>query len=239
MDAVERLNRRLLLVALALGVLAALIAHAYLQGVARRVLVPHTVPVVVAAESIPPHTLVTSAMVAVREFEPADRPPDAVTAVGGAVGAITTAEVYQGQPLVASDLSTTQTPLNLAYAVPAGMRAFTMAVSDTSGVADMIHPGDHVDVLAIFTQGGTAPTTTVDTLEESLTVLAVGQRLVGETTPVPPSYSTVTLAVTPAQAAVLAYASTRGGLTLDLRNVTDQATIQLAPETGVGIPGAG
>jgi Flp pilus assembly protein CpaB len=67
----------------------------------------------------------------------------------------------------------------------------------------------------------------------------VGQRLVGETTPVPPSYSTVTLAVTPAQAAVLAYASTRGGLTLDLRNVTDQATIQLAPETGVGIPGAG
>ena len=241
MDAVERLNRRLLLAALGLGVVAAIVAHAYLQGLTHRVAPPRTVPVVIAVQDIPAHTAVTATMVRVAQFRPSDLPAAAVTSAALAVGTITTTEVYQGQPLVRGDLSSQATPLTLSYAVPPGMRAFTLAISTTSGVAELIQPGDHVDVLAAFTGqagGGGAATTTVDTLEQDLDVLAVGQRVAGQPGPVPAAYTTVTLAVSPGQAAILAFASSRAALSLDLRNVADSSSVGVPPENGAGIPGA-
>lgn len=240
MDAVERLNRRLLLAALGLGLLAAIVARAYLQGLTHRAAPPRTVPVLVAVQDIPPHTVLTATMIRIAQFRPADAPPGALAAPAAALGSITTAEVYQGQPLVRGDVSSQASPLSLSYAVPPGLRAYTLAVSATSGDALLIQPGDHVDVLVAFSAqaAGGAATTTVDTIEQDLDVLAVGQRVVGQATPIPPSYATVTLAVTPDQAAVLAYAATRGALTLDLRNVSDSAAVGVPPETGAGIPGA-
>ena len=240
MDAVERLNRRLLLAALGLGVVAAIVAHAYLQGLTHRVAPPRTVPVVIAVQDIPAHTAVTATMVRVAQFRPSDLPAAAVTSAALAVGTITTTEVYQGQPLVRGDLSSQATPLTLSYAVPPGMRAFTLAISTTSGVAELIQPGDHVDVLAAFTAqpAGGAATTTVDTLEQDLDVLAVGQRVAGQPGPVPAAYTTVTLAVSPGQAAILAFASSRAALSLDLRNVADSGSVGVPPENGAGIPGA-
>jgi pilus assembly protein CpaB len=241
MDAVERLNRRMLLGAAALGLLAALAAHAYLQGLARRALLPQTVPVVVAAADIPAHTSITAAMVVVAQYPPGDRPAQALALTQDAVGATTTVQLYRGQAVVAPDLSRTAQPASLSFAITPGMRAFTLQVSATSGVAQLIHPADLVDVLAVFSQPGAngAPaTTTVDTLEQALQVLAVGQRTVGQNTAVPATYTTVTLEVTPAEAARLAYAGSRGALILTLRSVTDASPAQVPPETGATIPGA-
>jgi pilus assembly protein CpaB len=238
MDAVERLNRQLLLAALVLGALAALAARAYLLGIERRALLPQTVPVVVAATDIPPHTLLTASMLTLAQYPPGNRPAQAVTALQDAVGAVTTVPLYRGQALVAPDLSRKATPLSLSYAVTPGMRAYTLAVSATSGVAGLLRPDDRVDVLAVFTAAGGPGQTTVDTLEQNLRVLAVGQRFSGEGGPVPTTYTTVTLEVTPAQAARLAFAASRGTLELTLRAATDTEVGPVAPESGAEIPGA-
>ena len=235
MDAVERLNRKLALGALVLALLAAILIRAYLAGAARRALLPETVPVVVATVDIPAHTTITAAMVTAAQYPPGDRPAEAVGNVQNVVGSVTTAEVYRGQAVVAPDLSSASAPASLSYAVTPGMRAYTLPVSLTSGVGDMITPGDRVDVLAIFAQG-TAPT--VDTVLQNVRVLAVAQRTVGQSTAVPKSYSDVTVEVWPADAARLAYVGSRGSLQLTLRAVTDTAQPAVPPETGAGLPGA-
>jgi len=239
---VQRLNRRMLIAAILLGALAALLAHTYLRDAAHRALAPQTVPVLVAAADIPAHTALTAAMVQVVQYAPDAKPADGFAAAAAAVGEITTVAVYRGQPLVAPDLSSQAAPQTLSFAITPGMRAFTLQVSETSGIADLIRPADHVDVLAVFSQqsaaGGPPAPPTVDTLEQALLVLAVGQRTVGQDTAVPASYTTVTLQVTPQQAAQLVFAGSRGTLQLTLRAVTDTQSAAVAPETGAEIPGA-
>lgn len=235
MDGIERLNRRLALGALLLAALAALAVHAYLTGMAHRALLPQTVPVLVAATDIPAHTAITPAMLTVAQYAPGNRPAQALSTPAEVRGAVSTAEIYRGQPVVAPDVSRPTAPLSLSYAVAPGMRAFTMAVGPTSGVGDMIVPGDHVDVLAVFSKGSA---TTVDTMLEDVLVLAVAQRTVGQSTPVPASYTDVTLQVWPADAARLVYAASRGSLQLTLRAVTDNAQVAVPPETGSSLPGS-
>lgn len=234
MDAVERLNRRLALGALALAVAAALAIHAYLAGAAHRALLPSTVPVVVAATDIPAHTAITPAMVTVAQYAPGDRPAQALATTAAAVGGITTVPLYRGQALASPDVSRLSAPVSLSYAVAPGMRAYTLPVTVTSGVGDLIHPGDHVDILAIFSNGAT---TTVDTLLQDVKVLAVAERTVGQTTPIPTTYADVTLEVWPAGASLLAWSGSRGTLQFTLRSVTDAATVQVAPQAGAGVPG--
>lgn len=241
MEAIERVNRQMLLAALVLAVLAALAARAYLQGITRKALVPQTVPVVVAATDIPAHTTITPAMLVVAAYAPGNRPAQGLTSLKDAVGGVTTVAIYRGQPVVSPDLSRQATPASLSYAVTPGMRAYTISVSSTSGVADLIHPDDRVDILAVFSGGGgaaPAATNTVDTLEQNVHVLAVGQHIAGTSGQVPTSYTDVTLEITPAQAAQLAFALSRGTLQLTLRSATDSAQAAVPPETGAEIPGA-
>lgn len=235
MDAIERLNRKLALGALALAILAALAVHAYLAGATRRALLPQTVPVVIAATDIPAHTAITAAMVTVAQYAPGNRPVQALESAKDAVGGITTVGVYRGQAVVSPDLSRAAAPASLSYAVTPGMRAYTLSVNVTSGVGDMIQPADHVDVLGVFALNGNA---TVDTVLQNVRVLAVAQRTVGQGTAVPKSYGDVTLEVWPADAARLAYAGSRGLLQLTLRGVTDAALPAVPPDTGAGLIGA-
>ncbi len=235
MDSVERLNRRLAVGALALAVLAALAIHAFLAAVARRTLLPQTVSVVVAATDIPAHTALTATMLSVAQYIPGNRPARAFASVAAVTGAITTTAVYRGQPLVAPDVARQAAPPSLSFAVAPGMRAYAVAVNITSGVGDLIVPGDHVDVLGVFTQNAT---TTVDTLLQDVPVLAVGQQIVGQTGATPTSYSDVTLEVSPANAALLAFTAARGTLQLELRAVTDGIQSPVAPQAGAAVPGA-
>jgi pilus assembly protein CpaB len=236
-DGIERLNRRLLVAALAFAALTALAVHAYLAGLARGHAGP-TVPVVVATRNIPVHTVLTPAMLAVVRFAPADRPPTAASAVGTVVGSITAVPIFAGQPVVVQDLSRASAPVSLSYAIAPGERAFTVAVGPTTGVGEMIHPGDHVDVMGLFSAGTDGlRATTVITVSQDVLVLAVGQSMVGQAATPPASYSTVTLEVTPEQAAALAYTAARGELILTLRSVTDSARASAPPLTGAAVLG--
>src|SRR4029453_2276891 len=91
----------------------------------------------------------------------------------------------------------------LAAALSPGMRAITVPVSATTGVAGFVFPGDRVDM--VLTQevegGGDGPALKVsETIVRNLRVLATDQRIDSkdeEGKTVVKTFATVTLEVTP------------------------------------------
>ncbi|PHR68105.1 Flp pilus assembly protein CpaB [Alcanivorax sp.] len=81
--------------------------------------------------------------------------------------------VREGEILAKSHLEASN---RLAQAVPAGFRAFAVAIDNTSAVGGLLEPGDLVDVLAHFRKGqDEAPTALI--LLNGIEVLAVKGRL--------------------------------------------------------------
>lgn len=133
------------------------------------------------------------------------------------------------------EVTAAHAPASLATRLEAGRRAYTIRASLWSGLAGLMLPGDHVDVLLTVTDQATAKeigAVTV-TLIQGVEVLAVDQLLEvpasNKTEPSP--QHAVTLAVTPIQAARLALAETKGTLSLSLRGTADAEVTVAAPVT--------
>lgn len=121
---------------------------------------------------------------------------------------------------------------NLAPAISSGMRAISIPVSAETAVSNLVRPNDRVDILGTFSL--TDPTNPAElesvtlTVLQNVTVLATGQDLGRTEIEIVGGgrrrggYNTVTIAVFPQEAEVLAFAMhARGQLTLTLRNPTD------------------
>lgn len=155
-------------------------------------------------------------------------------------------EVYLGQPLkstvqessmiVTGDFRVSQVNKDLASKIPVGSRALTVPVDKISGVAGLLKPGDHVDILGTFPVqkkeelvpaggGGSSSGYMTLPLLQNVTLLAVGQqatRATGEkSSRGAGSYNSVTLSVTMQEAELLTIAQERGDLDLLLRNPDD------------------
>ncbi len=127
---------------------------------------------------------------------------------------------------------------SLAYSILPGMRAITVEVDQFSGIAYLIQPGNHVDLIAELPapEEKTEETSTTATpktiiysmlLMEDRLVLAVDSIMPGsgskpledETQP----YTAVTIQVTPEQAAQISLVQATGSLNLVLRSPLDDA----------------
>lgn len=117
-----------------------------------------------------------------------------------------------------------------------GMRAFTIPVNQTSGVAGFLRPGDHVDV---FWTGRTADQGEVTQLIQAhMRLIAVDQSADMDRTTNVTAARTVTVEATPQQAAALAQAQGSGRLSLALVGVDDERTsetIEMTQDRMLGI----
>jgi pilus assembly protein CpaB len=156
------------------------------------------------------------------------------------VGMVVRNPVTAGQPLTRGSLVGPQDRGFLAAALGPGMRAVTVPVTQTSGVAGFVFPGDRVDM--VLTQavegGGDGPPLKVsETIVRNLRVLATDQAIdqvkdkEGKIT-VRPS-ATVTLEATPRIAEKIAVSQSMGQLSLALRSIADNtAELERAVATG-------
>jgi pilus assembly protein CpaB len=122
--------------------------------------------------------------------------------------------------------------VGLQALVPKGMRALTVEVNETTGVAGMITPGCHVDVVSTL-NGANKDETLACTIVQDVLVQAVGQRLSSARNPdekEPPPVRSVTLIATPRDAEAIELASSTGRTRLVLRGANDRT---VTDSTGV------
>jgi len=142
------------------------------------------------------------------------------------LGTVVRYPITAGQPLTRGALVGPQDRGFLAAALGPGMRAVTVPVNASSGVAGFVFPGDRVDI--VLTQevgGGEGPPLKVsETVVRNVRVLATDQRIdsKGEDgkTEVR-TFSNVTLEATPRIAEKIAVAQSVGQLSLSLRSIAD------------------
>jgi pilus assembly protein CpaB len=116
----------------------------------------------------------------------------------------------------------------LSQVIPEGLRAVSLSVSENSSVANLIRPGDRVDVLVVSNSrtppaaGRVFPPAQALTVLQNIAVLAVGGATVVEgSNNTKGAVRTVALAVTPRQAAMIALIPAVGNEYLTLRPADD------------------
>ena len=145
------------------------------------------------------------------------------------LGTVVRYPITAGQPLTRGALVGPQDRGFLAAALGPGMRAVTVPVNASTGVAGFVFPGDRVDI--VLTQevgGGEGPPLKVsETVVRNVRVLATDQRVdsKGEDgkTEVK-TFSNVTLEATPRIAEKIAVAQSVGQLSLSLRSIADNTS---------------
>jgi pilus assembly protein CpaB len=168
-------------------------------------------------------------------------PPGAITSIADAVDRVVLHPMVKDEVLVEGKLASKDAGRGLAAIIPEGMRAFTIQTPHVaSGVAGFILPGNKVDVLLTMNGQGSNDTTggaSTSTLLQNVKILAVDQRT---DAPVdnkvnPQTLQSVTLLVTPDQAAKLDLGQNRGTLHLSLRNPKDTDAATTRPATLSGL----
>jgi pilus assembly protein CpaB len=144
-------------------------------------------------------------------------------------GTVVRYSIAAGQPVTRGSLVGPQDRGFLAAALGPGMRAVTVPVNASTGVAGFVFPGDHVDM--VLTQqvagGGDGPPLKVsETIVRNIRVLATDQRFTdkdedGKT--LIKTFTNVTLEVTPKIAEKIAVAQSVGTLSLSLRSLADNS----------------
>lgn len=146
------------------------------------------------------------------------------------LGTVVRYPITAGQPLTRGAVVGPQDRGFLAAALGAGMRAITVPVNASAGVAGFVFPGDRVDL--VLTQevaggGEGAPLKVSETIVRNIRVLATDQRVTDkdeEGKTIVKTFSNVTIEVTPRIAEKIAVAQSLGTLSLSLRSLADQTS---------------
>ncbi len=226
-----------LLLSIALGIAAVLMVRNYMaveQKAMTRDLEP--VRIVVARQNVPASTPITMDMVAARpvpkKFVHANAIyPEEVDLI---VGRELLYPVRAGDPILWMDLKGGERYRGFSSMIKEGERALALKVDETSTLSGLLQPGDHVDILGTFKPGGMGsqePETTI-TLLQNVVVLATGQATSARSGAVRErtGLSTLTVLVTPEEAALLIHAQKVGTLYNVLRNPEDIETLATVPK---------
>ncbi len=198
---------------------------------------PRRVPLLVAATAVPAGSVLSGSDLRLQEVSPSAILPGSMTSLGAAVGQVTRVGLSAGSPVLTDEIEP-ETSAGLAYQIPRGQRALTLAVNGVSGVAGNLTAGARVDVLLTISaqtaQAGQSAAPAESTIiVPDVAVLSTGLAGSGAGGS---GYALVTLAVTPKDAATIALGEQQGTLLLLLRPPGDQATPSVQIRVGGIVP---
>ena len=244
--------KRVKLVALIAGVIAALGVYFFLKEIGKPQEIPRTA-VVVAVVDIAENTRITEDMVELRAVANEALQPNHLLETKSAVGLVASGEIFAGEQVISDRLVRTgeldEDYNTLAYVVENGMRAITVSVNTVSGMENMLKPGNRVDLILHYTYEEEADPEEADAasaretededgkaagepkqiqaarlLVQNKKILAVGSVLSKQGAA---EYVTLTLETTPEEALLVSYAEFAGSLRAILRSPLDNDPIVL------------
>ncbi len=213
-------TKGLVVIALVFSLLAAVLVYSYLQSLAARTVKPG-VPVVVAKADIPPKTQISAEMLKVMNVPAEYIQPGALQDINKAVGVVAREQIVAGEQITQRRLFIEGKSGTFSGIIPKDKRAVTVAVTEVTGVAGMVKPGDFVDIIVTFD-----PNTVGEHLSQiflqNVKVLAFNRETEagsadGGAKKETAVKMTVTLAVSPEEATRLAVADEKGKIRLALR----------------------
>jgi pilus assembly protein CpaB len=249
-------NRKLLLLALGAGLIAAIIVFAAVQANSGGSSSSSSGPVtgtVVAVKAIAAGSTIAAGDVKVTDVPNSLLISGAYTDTSAAVGQAARVAIAQGEQITPDKVGSPAKSANgLNSVLPQGMRAIAVGVEQVTAVGGNLLPGDRVDVIGVFNSADQSNNSavTVSTILQNVEILAVAQE--AQTPVAAPASgssdqsstsgqvpsgvktnagaSTVTLAVDPQQAELLAgVQQTAGRIFLTLRSFGDQGTNAIPP----------
>jgi pilus assembly protein CpaB len=168
-------------------------------------------------------------------------PEGAITSLEDVLDRSVSIPFVKGEPVLESKLAAPGAGRGMAALIPSGMRAVTIQTPNVAtGMAGFILPGDRVDVLVTLSSAGfddSSGGAGTTTLLQNVEILAVDQRIQApsENLVDPRELRSVTLLVTPAEAARLDLGQNKGTLSLTLRNPADTELGDMESATLAGL----
>jgi pilus assembly protein CpaB len=212
------------IVSIVIAAAAGFLAWNYLSTISKSQTTAVMRSVLIATKDIQARSQITPAMLTTQTRPATSVDPDALSDPNSITNFIALTSIPSGAVLTKSRVGKPE-EAPLPVRLKAGMRAVTIPIDSVRGVAGLIEPGDHVDVIAVMNRGygsGSA----VSTFLHDVLVLAMGTALEQQHNPQTtesPNATTATLAVSPKQAELLTLADSVAQLRLSLRPPGDKA----------------
>lgn len=187
------------------------------------------VKVVVAASDLRAGMFLSNQTVAVREVPQAFLHAEAIAAErwSAVAGRVLSRPLRSGEPVLMAHLAQ-DLGAGFSSQLSQGMRALTFPVDEESSIAGMLAPSDRIDIFFTTTSG--AETITVPLLM-NVPVIATGVRTLSNEAQLRDAqspYRTVTVSVTPKDAAKITLAQDAGRITITLRQPEDSGDVVMA-----------
>ena len=223
-------NLILLGAAVLLGLIAVFLANTYFSGVEirqqRAAEEQKLARIVVAGQDLAFGAPLSAQNLRLANWPAASVPAGAFTSLEAATrnGRVALRPIVVGEPVLASKVSGVDGRAVLSANLPVGKVAFSVPITDVSGVGGFVRPGDVVDVLLtrpIPGSGSSANDKMTDVVLEAVPVLGIDQ-VSDENQTKPATAKTATLEVDSYGAQKLALSVQLGAISLALRNVADQ-----------------
>lgn len=217
----------LLAVAVACGLIAMVGVQQALNNGKRGGADPDLVKVYAAIEDIPAGTPIAQEMLIARQVHKSAVPEGAVTDMKQIEDRALMVKAFKGDLIFDAKLCK-KGQIGASVAIPEGMRAFTIPVTETQAHSGMVQPGDRVDVACAYeirsANGPAIPKNR--TILEYIQVFAVDNHrdLDKEKIDQKHSVKSLTLLVTPDQAVILGLLQSKGApnFSFSLRNPNDK-----------------
>jgi len=228
-------NKKLLAIVMVLSLMITILVYNYLQGIEKKMAIQDGVSVIIAKTDIAPKTKITAEMVSEVKVPPAYVQPGVVQSLDKVVGIVAREAIVSGEQVSERRLVREGKSVGFTGIIPYDKRAVTVAVTEMTGVAGFIKPGDCVDVIVTFDTMAVGDNVS-NIIMQNILVLAVNREMeinVAETAPAKEStkelnkMGTVTIAVTPGEAIKLSLAEDKGKVRLVLRPYLPQNSMVL------------
>ncbi|MTI70605.1 MAG: Flp pilus assembly protein CpaB [Firmicutes bacterium] len=228
----NKFNKKILLVAIILSVITAYLSLSYIKGIKNANKKEEYINIVVAKQDILPRYKITAEMLEEIKVLKESHIVNSIQDESKIIGKYSKGKILKGE-VIPKDRLIEEKDKDLSLRIPKGKRAISVAIDEISGVADLIKPGDFVDVYVTvdkkdFKSGGIKmayPPITKLLLQDKL-VLSVSKDMIRkeeERKEVPMKYP-VTLAVTPLEGEKLVHGEDIGRLKLALRPIREKGT---------------